>query len=173
MTDPAASFRRVEPQRVVVGLGANLGDRLASLRDAKDRLADAPSIELLGVSHVYETPPLPTAIDQPDFLNAALLVRASLALPDLLALTLSVERAMGRIRRQRWGPRSIDLDLLHADAPITTAALTVPHPGLRQRPFALQPLLDVWPDAIDPDTQRPYRDLAAATEPITRLDVTL
>ena len=131
----------------VIGIGSNLGDRVAFVTSAVARLRDA--LPVLCMSPVYETDPL--GPPQGRFLNAALLVDSALSPHALLATLNAVERSLGRERRERWGPRTIDLDLLWIDGIIiANATLTVPHPGLLQRAFALRPLLDVAPDAIDP-----------------------
>jgi 2-amino-4-hydroxy-6-hydroxymethyldihydropteridine diphosphokinase len=142
----------------VIGLGANLGDRLATLKSARVGLARHGTV--VAVSEVYETDPIGPA--QPDFLNAAVLVESRLSPPRLLEALLAVERAHGRERRQRWGARTLDLDLLYSQGLIlSTPELTLPHPELTRRAFALVPLLDVAPDARDPHSNRPYAELLA------------
>lgn len=133
-------------RQVVVGLGSNLGSRLTTLRCAVDMLAADGSVRLMATSRVYETDPV--GPPQPRFLNAAALLETDRSLPSLLDLALEVERALGRERRERWGPRLLDLDLLYASGErVDSEGLTVPHPRLTERPFALAPLLDVLPDA--------------------------
>lgn len=132
-------------RRVVIGLGANLGDRLATLERAAADIAALDGVTVLRASPVYES--APHGPPQPDFLNAALLIETTLELDNLLARLLDIETALGRVRRERWGPRIIDLDILFADTPHTSAHLTVPHPHLHERAFALAPLLDVLEDA--------------------------
>lgn len=130
----------------VIGVGSNLGSREALIR-AASRLLDAhPALALEACSPLYETAALGPA--QPDYLNAAFRVETSLAPEALLALLLRTERRLGRVRRaeQRWGPRSLDLDLLWDErGPVDTPSLRLPHPGLTERSFALLPLLDVAP----------------------------
>lgn len=143
------------PYPYVIGLGANLGERLATLRSAVEALSRLG--KLVAVSQVYETaavgPP------QPDYLNAAVLLEARLEPRALLTELLAVERHHGRVRLERWGPRTLDLDLLWAgEVTLDTPELTVPHPGLASRPFALMPLLDVAPDARDPRSGQAYVD---------------
>jgi 2-amino-4-hydroxy-6-hydroxymethyldihydropteridine diphosphokinase len=140
----------------VIGLGANLGDRLGTLRSALSGLATLG--EVRGVSALYETaavgPP------QPDYLNAAVLLDSALEPSALLQGMLALERAHGRERRERWGPRTLDLDLLFSPGlELAEPALTLPHPELARRAFALAPLLDVVPAACEPSSQRPYADL--------------
>lgn len=129
----------------VIGLGSNVGSREAFLRAARDLLDGDEACEVLRRSPMYATPPM--GPPQPWFLNAALRVDTCLDAPGLLQQLLAIEKALGRVRRERWGPRSVDLDLLWSDGPaMTTPALQVPHPGLRERAFALAPLLDVAPE---------------------------
>ncbi len=135
----------MKAQVVVVGLGSNLGDRFARLQEAVDALARANGVRVMAVSPVYETDPV--GPPQPRFLNAAVRLETDLALPDLLSLTLSIEVAAGRVRHERWGPRTLDIDILWAEQAIEMPQLTVPHPRLLDRSFALAPLLDVLPEA--------------------------
>ncbi len=135
------------PALAAIGLGANLGDRLATLRAAAAKIAAIPRIELVARSRVYETPPA-GGPPQPDYLNAAVLVRTDLPPVDILAKMLIIEQSLGRTRPDpmRWGPRTIDLDLLWSSSgPVNEPGLVVPHPRLAERPFAVQPLLDVMP----------------------------
>ncbi len=131
--------------RAIVGLGTNLGARRALLLGALHALSARPGLSVLARSRLYETPPL--GPPQPDFLNAAILVQWSGSALGLLSELHAVERLLGRERRERWGPRTIDLDLLWwEDGGIDEPALQVPHPGLPVRNFALAPLLDVLPE---------------------------
>ena len=132
---------------VVVGVGANLGGREASIRGARALLDAREGIEVLGVSAIYETEPL--GPPQPRYLNAAFRLETTLEAPDLLRVLLRTERRLGRHRMasERWGPRSIDLDLLWDQrGPHESPTLCVPHPELESRAFALGPLLDVAPE---------------------------
>ncbi len=132
---------------VVVGVGANLGGREASIRAAALLLDARPGIDVERVSPLYETEPL--GPPQPHYLNAAFRLKSALPPPGLLDALLRTERRLGRRRSQseRWGPRSIDLDLLWDDAgPHASPGLTVPHAELARRTFALAPLLDVAPE---------------------------
>ena len=152
----------------VIGLGSNLGDR----RDALARAAG--EIRALGqvtaTSSLYETAPV--GPPQPMFLNAAVALSTSLDPSGLLAALLAIERRLGRVRRERWGPRSIDLDILWiADVVVDTAELKVPHPELRSRAFALCPLLDVAPLAADPRDGKSYRAILAALGPQLPLEI--
>jgi 2-amino-4-hydroxy-6-hydroxymethyldihydropteridine diphosphokinase len=142
------------PRRSVVGLGANLGDRLAAMQGAV--LEIHATLPVAAASRVYATAPV-GGPPQGEFLNAAVLLSRAIAPSELLALLLRVERSLGRVRGERWGPRTIDLDLLWIDGvAIDTPSLTVPHPSLRERAFALAPLLELAPDACDPKTGERY-----------------
>ena len=130
---------------VVIGLGSNLGSRGAFLAAAVQALRTSPGVRVTRLSKMYRTAPL--GPPQPDYLNAAVRVETELSLEALHGETLGIERALGRERRERWGPRTIDLDLLFSDGPpLSTASLSVPHPRLAERAFALAPLLDVLDD---------------------------
>ena len=137
---------------VAVGLGANLGDAARSVRDAIDALASLPDTRLLRASRLYRTPAWGVTA-QPDFVNAVAALDTGLSPRALLDAMLDIERACGRVRidGERWGPRTLDLDLLlHGDTVIDEPGLRVPHPHLHERAFALLPLLDAWPEAIIP-----------------------
>jgi len=138
--------------RAYVGLGSNLGDREASLRGAVDLLQANPEIQVVAVSRFRETDPV-GLVDQPRFLNGAVAIETELAAPALLDRLLAIERALGRERGPgpRWGPRQIDLDLLlYGDETIERPGLTVPHPRLHERRFALEPLADLDPALVVP-----------------------
>lgn len=133
-----------------VGLGGNVGDPVATMRAAMDALSKLPETELLRASRLYRTPAWGVR-EQADFINAVVLLRTALGPRDLLEHMLDIERGYGRERRERWGPRILDLDLLlYGDEVIEAPGLRVPHPHLHERAFALLPLLDVSPDATIP-----------------------
>ncbi|MCE5250696.1 2-amino-4-hydroxy-6-hydroxymethyldihydropteridine diphosphokinase [bacterium] len=135
-----------------LGLGSNLGNRLANLREAVDRLAMVHGVVIQKISPVYETLP-EGGPEQPDYLNAAVEIGTSLDAVLLLGACSAIEDDMGRIRGERWGPRTIDIDiLLYGGARISTDRLTVPHPRMHERAFVLQPLADIAPDAVHPPT---------------------
>jgi 2-amino-4-hydroxy-6-hydroxymethyldihydropteridine diphosphokinase len=135
--------------RAYVGVGANLGDREATIRAALAALPD-----VVAVSELRETAPV-GVVDQPPFLNGAAALETELSPRELLDVLLAVERRLGRERRERWGPRTIDLDLLlHGDDLVDEPGLTVPHPRLHERRFALEPLLDLDPDLVVPGRGR-------------------
>jgi 2-amino-4-hydroxy-6-hydroxymethyldihydropteridine diphosphokinase len=135
--------------RAYVGLGANLGDREGTIRAA---VAALPGV--LAVSSLRETEPVGLT-DQPRFLNGVAALETELSARDLLDTLLALERRLGRERRERWGPRTIDLDLLlFGEEAIDEPGLTVPHPRLHERRFALEPLAEIAPDALIPGRGR-------------------
>jgi 2-amino-4-hydroxy-6-hydroxymethyldihydropteridine diphosphokinase len=143
----------------IIGLGANLGEPRSTLAAAVVALGQIGRVK--AVSALYLTAPV-GGPEQPDFLNAAVRLEYAGEPEVLLEALLAIERRFGRERRERWGPRLLDLDLLWIDGvELRTATLEVPHPRLVERAFALDPLLDVCPDATDPHTGRPYRSLRA------------
>ena len=141
-----------------VGLGANLGDREATIRRALDLLAADRELEVVAVSALRETDPV-GIVDQPRFLNGAAALETALPPRELLARLLAVESALGRRREgARFGPRTIDLDLLlYGEATVAEPGLTVPHPRLHERRFALEPLAE-----LDPALEIPARGAVRA-----------
>jgi 2-amino-4-hydroxy-6-hydroxymethyldihydropteridine diphosphokinase len=142
---------------VVVGVGANLGDRLATMRDGVDRLARSRGLGVVARSRVYETAPV-GGPPQPPFLNAAILVESVVSPLSLLDALLRIEGELGRVRQgERFGPRTLDLDVLWADGLVVDEPrLVVPHPRLIGRAFALVPMLELVPGARDPRTRLAY-----------------
>ena len=137
---------------VYVGLGSNVGDREAPLRAALDQLAAMPDTELVATSSFYETEPV-GSIDQPWFLNAVASLDTDLPPGQVLWNLQRIERALGRVRAERWGPRTLDLDLLLAgDRVIEEPGLVVPHPELLNRAFALVPLVELDNRLVHPVT---------------------
>jgi 2-amino-4-hydroxy-6-hydroxymethyldihydropteridine diphosphokinase len=135
--------------RAYIGVGANLGDREATIRAA---LAALPGV--VGISDLRETDPV-GVVDQPPFLNGAAALETDFSPRELLDALLAVERELGRERRERWGPRTIDLDLLlYGEETIDEPGLTIPHPRLHERRFALEPLLDLDPELAIPGRGR-------------------
>jgi 2-amino-4-hydroxy-6-hydroxymethyldihydropteridine diphosphokinase len=145
-------------QDYVVGLGSNLGNRLEFFRTAVRHLQR--HAQITASSALYESAAI--GPEQPDYLNAALRLQTSLGPRELLSLQLEIECAAGRARLERWGPRTLDLDLLFiAGQTVDEPGLVVPHRELTRRAFALLPLLDVMPDACDPSSGRAYSTLVA------------
>jgi 2-amino-4-hydroxy-6-hydroxymethyldihydropteridine diphosphokinase len=135
-----------------LGLGANLGDRLATLQRAVDLLAER-GVRAIRSSRVWETEPVGGPEDQPAFLNAVILADVDDLDPaGVLDAANDVERALGRVRDVRWGPRTIDIDVLLYDDVIREGpVLTIPHPRMTERAFVVLPLLDIDPDPVLPD----------------------
>lgn len=134
--------------RAFLGIGSNLGDRLAYLQLAVDRLAAADRVTVVAVSPVYETDPVGGPV-QDDFLNAVVAVDTTLAPADLLAVAQGAEAAAERVRTERWGPRTLDVDVLLFDDVVSDdPVLTIPHPRMAERAFVLAPLHDVAPDLV-------------------------
>jgi 2-amino-4-hydroxy-6-hydroxymethyldihydropteridine diphosphokinase len=153
-----------------VALGSNLADPVAQVRRALAALAVLPGTRLVARSRLYRTPPV--GPPQPDYVNAAALLETRLGSDALFDGLLEIEAAQGRARGERWGPRTLDLDLLvYGDAVIETPRLTVPHPQLAVRPFVLVPLAEVAADLEVPGLGR-VADLCAACpgEGITALE---
>jgi 2-amino-4-hydroxy-6-hydroxymethyldihydropteridine diphosphokinase len=149
--------------RAYVGLGANLGDREATIRRAVELLGAEPGVEVVAVSTLRETDPVGYA-DQPRFLNGAAAVVTRLSAPELLERLLAVERELGRVRGEgpRYGPRAIDLDLLlFGREVVDEPGLSVPHPRLAERAFVLEPLHELDPGLRLPDG-RAVRELLEA-----------
>ncbi len=137
-----------------LGLGANLGDREANIREALRKLDLLPTIDVKTVSSLIETTPVGIT-EQPDFLNAAAEIETTLTPHRLLEAILAVEKDLGRERTLRWGPRVIDIDILiYEDKQIKSPSLTLPHPRLTERAFALAPLAEIAPDLVVPGQKR-------------------
>lgn len=133
-------------RRAYVALGSNLGDPRRQVLDASDALARLPGSRLVACSRLYRTAPW-GVLDQPAFVNAAVELETSLEPHDLLDALLAIERAAGRVREgERWGPRTLDLDLLHMEGVrLDDDRLVLPHPRIAQRAFVLLPLNDIAP----------------------------
>ena len=151
--------------RVYLGLGANLGDRLDTLQRAVDLLA-THGVRAVASSRVWATTPLGGPPDQPEFLNVVVAVDPDEMPPaDVLAAANAVEAELGRVRDVRWGPRTIDIDvLLWGDLRSEDPALTIPHPHMHERAFVVMPLLDLDPDVRLPDGRRLVELAAPAGE---------
>jgi 2-amino-4-hydroxy-6-hydroxymethyldihydropteridine diphosphokinase len=129
-----------------IGLGGNVGDAAGAMRAAIGLLEADYDTDVIAVSSLYRTPPWGRT-DQPDFLNAAVAVETRRGARQLLELCLHIETALHRVRAERWGPRTIDLDLLvYGDTAIDEPGLQVPHPRLTERAFVLVPLAELAPD---------------------------
>jgi dihydroneopterin aldolase/2-amino-4-hydroxy-6-hydroxymethyldihydropteridine diphosphokinase len=150
---------------VVLALGSNLGDRLSTLQAGVDALAAEPGIEVVRASGVVETAPV-GGPEQDDYLNAVLLVRCSLSPRDLLAACHRAEAGQGRERLVRWGPRTLDVDVVTYDALVSAdPTLTLPHPRAHERAFVLVPWSQCDPGAVLPGPGGgPVSRLAAAAD---------
>lgn len=131
-----------------LGLGSNLGDREAMLRSAVAALAEDEAVSITAISPVYETPPW-GPVPQGPYLNACVAVETSLPARDLLDLCLAIERRHGRERAVRWGPRTLDIDILdYGGQQFDEPGLALPHPRLSERAFVLVPLADIAPGLV-------------------------
>jgi 2-amino-4-hydroxy-6-hydroxymethyldihydropteridine diphosphokinase len=147
--------------RAYVGLGANLGPREITLLRAVDLLAVVGGVEVVAVSQLRETEPV-GVVGQPAYLNGAVAIETELTPRELLDALLGIERELGRMRTERWGPRTVDLDLLvHGDEVVDEPGLRVPHPRLHERRFALEPLAELEPELEIPGRGRVSELLAA------------
>ena len=164
------------PQRAVLALGSNLGDRLGMLQGALDALGKMPGVDVVAVSGVYETAPVGGPPGQNPYLNAVILVDTRLSASVLLERCLAVEGAFGRCRTERWGPRTLDIDVITYDDQVSAdEALTLPHPRAYERAFVLVPWLSVDQGATLPGRGR-GAELAAARRTdsvVTRTDLRL
>jgi 2-amino-4-hydroxy-6-hydroxymethyldihydropteridine diphosphokinase len=162
MTDPQAGDAAVPVTvDVALSLGANLGDRLVALQCAIDVIARDPAVEAVAVSAVYETDPV-GGPEQPDYLNAVLLIRTSLVPIEVLALAHLAEQDLHRTREVRWGARTLDVDVInYGDVVSDDPVLTLPHPRAAERAFVLIPLLDVDPHATLAGIATPASGLVA------------
>lgn len=153
----------MKPVLAAIALGSNLGDSLTILESALVTLGQVPGIEVVVRSPWYQTAPI--GPPQPDYLNGCALLRVELLPHKLLETLLQVESQFGRVRQERWGARSLDLDLLlFDDLILETPTLTLPHPRLHERAFVLVPLADIAPDWVEPVSQK------AIAELVQRLD---
>ncbi|GGZ14196.1 2-amino-4-hydroxy-6-hydroxymethyldihydropteridine diphosphokinase [Streptomyces poonensis] len=166
----AADSTLHNPQRAVLSLGANLGNRLETLQGAVDALEDTPGVRIKAVSPVYETEPWGVEPgSQPSYFNAVVLLKTTLPPDSLLERAHAVEEAFHRVRDERWGARTIDVDIVsYADLISDDPVLTLPHPRAHERAFVLAPWLDV-----DPEAQLPGRGaVAELLADVTRTGVT-
>ena len=137
-----------EPVEAALGLGGNLGDPVATMATALRIIDGTPGCRVIAVSPTFVTPPWGD-VKQPEFRNAAALVQTTLSARDLLELVLDVERRLGRVRTQRWGPRAIDIDILtYGNETVDLPDLRIPHPYLTARAFVLRPLATIAPGLV-------------------------
>ncbi len=138
-----------------LGLGSNMGDRFLNLRETLRKLKNATGLKIGRTSPVYETEPV-GGPHQPKYLNMVVEIVTDLEVKKLLKVCQEIEKEMGRVRTERWGPRDIDIDILiYGDLVSSTKELTIPHPLFHEREFMLRPMAD-----IAPDLQHPVLDLS-------------
>jgi len=143
-----------EMRRTVLSLGSNLGDRLDNLQEAIDALFDAPGLNFVALSPVYETKPV-GGVEQGDFLNVVIVAESRVAPDSLLERVLAIEDAMDRTRVVRWGPRTLDIDIvMMGDVTSEDPSLLLPHPRAGERAFVLRPWCDLEPEAMLPGQGR-------------------
>lgn len=161
----AADTTLQNPRRAVLSLGSNLGNRLETLQGAIDALEDTPGVRVKAVSPVYETEPWGVAPgSQPSYFNAVVVLKTTLPPSSLLERAHAVEEAFHRVRDERWGPRTIDVDIVsYAEEVSDDPVLTLPHPRAHERAFVLAPWHDVEPEAQLPGRGPVARLLADVT----------
>lgn len=166
----AADTTLHNPQRAVISLGSNLGNRLETLQGAIDALEDTPGLRVKGVSPVYETEPWGVEPgSQPSYFNAVVVLKTTLPPSSLLERAHAIEEAFNRVRDERWGPRTLDVDIVaYASVVSDDPRLTLPHPRAHERAFVLAP----WHD-VDPEAQLPgHGRVADLLDLVTRDGVT-
>jgi len=137
-----------------IALGSNLGVREANLRRALAMLVETPLVEVRKISSFHDNPAVGGPESSPNFVNAVVEVETTLSAHALMKRLLDIEQQMGRVRREKWEPRIIDLDLLlYGDSIISGDSLIVPHPLMHERQFVLQPLVEIAPNVVHPTLQ--------------------
>lgn len=148
------------PATAYIALGANLGDRRANIESALEKLRQTPNLTLQKISTLIENAAMGGPADSPPFLNGAAEIQTTLSAAQLLTRLLEIEKEIGRVRREKWGPRLIDLDLLLYDNQIISEPnLTLPHPLLHVRRFVLEPLAQIAPELVHPVLHKTIRAL--------------
>lgn len=157
--------------KAYLSLGSNLGDRLLNLKMAVLEMEKSDSVSMLEFSPVYQTEPVGKE-DQPWFLNSIALIETSFRPPPLLDYLLGIEKAMDRQRREKWGPRNIDLDiLLFDDLIIDSDRLAIPHPQMHKRRFVLLPLVRMNPNLLHPLLKKTVEELLMECEDSSRVEL--
>jgi 2-amino-4-hydroxy-6-hydroxymethyldihydropteridine diphosphokinase len=146
-----------------IALGSNLGNSLTTLESTLKILAQTPNVNLKSHSSWYKTAPV--GPPQPDYLNGCAVLEVQLTPQELLRTLLDIEQQFGRLRRERWGPRTLDLDLLlYDDLILDTPNLQIPHPRMHERAFVLVPLAEIAPHWIDPVSKKAIAQLLKAVD---------
>lgn len=154
---------------VFLGLGSNVGDRENQLKKAIRLLDEQPGIKVVKVSSFYETEPV-GYVDQPDFLNLCVEIQTELSPKAVLESGLAIEQQLHRVRKERWGPRTLDIDiLLYGDQIIEEEDLTIPHPRMTERAFVLIPLQEIAPNKVEPRTQTKIKDITVPNETVKKV----
>lgn len=142
-----------------IGLGSNLGDKLKSITEAINLISKLKSVEIVRTSSMIETEPYGKT-DQPDFLNCVIELDTDILPEELLKKCLDIENQLGRIRNEKWGPRTIDIDLLlYEDIMMNSESLVLPHPEMHKREFVLTSLNELCPDLVHPILNRKIKDI--------------
>ena len=157
-------------ENVFLGIGSNVGDRIYFLAEAVKKLRKTPSTRVVKISSVYQTEPVGVK-NQYDFLNAVVLVQTSIGVSDFHSRIKVIEKEIGRVERNRWGPREIDIDiLLFGDRVINGTAMTIPHAEMANRRFVLQPLAEIAPEMIHPLSYKTVKVLLAECKDSNSVD---
>lgn len=150
--------------KVYLSLGSNLGARISIISETLERLLSLPESKVIGLSEFYETPAWGKE-DQPDFINLCCELETALSAQDLLTYCQQIEQDLGRERKEKWGPRTIDIDILFFGQEVVNEEnLVVPHPYIQERAFVLQPLSDIAPDFVHPVLNQSIKDLLAKVD---------
>jgi 2-amino-4-hydroxy-6-hydroxymethyldihydropteridine diphosphokinase len=159
MSHNSENLTPTEYSHSAIALGSNIGESQAILEGALKTLEQTPGITIKAKSSWYKTAPV-GGPSQPDYLNGAAILQVQLSPEQLLKTLLEIEQEFGRVRQERWGPRTLDLDiLLFDDLIVETPDLQIPHPRMTERAFVLVPLAEIAPDWIEPVTGEPISQL--------------
>lgn len=151
-----------------LGLGSNIGDRESQLNDAIKILNEYDGINVSNISPIYETAPVGYT-EQPNFLNLCVEIQTTLTVLQLLEYCLKTEECLHRIRKERWGPRTLDVDiLLYGEEMIDLPKLSVPHPRMNERAFVLIPLNDIAANVVEPRSKLKVKDLVFVDDSVKR-----
>lgn len=152
--------------KCAIALGSNLGDSLKTLESSLAVLNATPGIDLEAISSWYQTKPVGTPTAQPDYLNGCAILQVSQTPEELLTILQAIELQFGRVRTEKWGARTLDLDLLlYEDLVLDLPNLTIPHPRMKERAFVLIPLAEIAPDWFEPVARRTIAQLVKQVDP--------